>query len=657
MPIIIVAIHLKSMTNKSASLDLINILVVDDLPDNLHLLANALKPEGYNVRGVVNGSMALIAARSALPQLILLDINMPEMDGYEVCQKLKADPLTAEIPVIFLSAYDDVFDKVKAFRVGGVDYITKPFQIDEVIVRIENQLKLQAAKQEIRQLNDELEQRVKQRTNELRATNQKLQQEVIQRKKAQLEAEKADRAKSEFLANMSHELRTPLNAILGFTQLMLRSNSLASEHIEKLNIINQSGSHLLTLINEILEMSKIEAGCLTLENKSCDLYQMLAGLEKMLSLRAKAKGLNFTIEQIDEIPQYIETDESKVRQVLINLLSNAIKFTDRGQIILRVGSKQQQEQNIQLWFEVEDTGSGIAPHELNNLFAPFVQTTTGIKSHEGTGLGLAISQQYINLMKGKINVSSILGQGTKFDFTIQTRLAEAITAKPLLPNRVVGLAPHQTKYRILVVEDQNANRQLLVKLLTIVGFAVKEAVNGQQGVEIWQEWSPHLIFMDMQMPVMDGLSATKLIKSTPQGQETIIIAFTANAFKEQEQQIRVFGCDDFISKPLIEHLLWEKIAQHLQVEYVYQELSEELPQSQPETLDLTSEEFKVMSPEWITQLHYLASAADAKQLDRLIEQIPPKHSNLAENLQKLIDNFGFEEIVDLVDNYSSLNNN
>ena len=657
MPIIIFAIHLKSMTNKPASLDLINILVVDDLPDNLHLLANALKPEGYNVRGVVNGSMALIAARSALPQLILLDINMPEMDGYEVCQKLKADSLTAEIPVIFLSAYDDVFDKVKAFRVGGVDYITKPFQIDEVIVRIENQLKLQAAKQEIRQLNDELEQRVKQRTNELRATNQKLQQEVIQRKKAQLEAEKADRAKSEFLANMSHELRTPLNAILGFTQLMLRSNSLASEHIEKLNIINQSGSHLLTLINEILEMSKIEAGCLTLENKSCDLYQMLTGLKKMLSLKAEAKGLEFKFEQLGEIPQYIETDEIKLRQVLINLLSNAIKFTDRGQIILRVGSKQQQEQNIQLWFEVEDTGSGIAPDELNNLFAPFVQTTTGIKSHEGTGLGLAISQQYINLMKGKINVSSILGQGTKFDFTIQTRLAEAITAKPLLPNRVVGLAPHQTKYRILVVEDQNANRQLLVKLLTIVGFAVKEAVNGQQGVEIWQEWSPHLIFMDMQMPVMDGLSATKLIKSTPQGQETIIIAFTANAFKEQEQQIRVFGCDDFISKPLIEHLLWEKIAQHLQVEYVYQELSEKLPQSQPETLDLTPEEFKVMSSEWITQLHYLASAADAKQLDRLIEQIPPKHSNLAQNLQKLIDNFGFEEIVDLVDNYSSLNNN
>ncbi len=656
MPIIIFAIHLKSMTNKPASLDLINILVVDDLPDNLHLLANALKPEGYNVRGVVNGSMALIAARSALPQLILLDINMPEMDGYEVCQKLKADSLTAEIPVIFLSAYDDVFDKVKAFRVGGVDYITKPFQIDEVIVRIENQLKLQAAKQEIRQLNDELEQRVKQRTNELRATNQKLQQEVIQRKKAQLEAEKADRAKSEFLANMSHELRTPLNAILGFTQLMLRSNSLASEHIEKLNIINQSGSHLLTLINEILEMSKIEAGCLTLENKSCDLYQMLTGLKKMLSLKAEAKGLEFKFEQLGEIPQYIETDEIKLRQVLINLLSNAIKFTDRGQIILRVGSKQQQEQNIQLWFEVEDTGSGIAPDELNNLFAPFVQTTTGIKSHEGTGLGLAISQQYINLMKGKINVSSILGQGTKFDFTIQTRLAEAIIAKPLLPNRVVGLAPHQTKYRILVVEDQNANRQLLVKLLTIVGFAVKEAVNGQQGVEIWQEWSPHLIFMDMQMPVMDGLSATKLIKSTPQGQETIIIAFTANAFKEQEQQIRVFGCDDFISKPLIEHLLWEKIAQHLQVEYVYQELSEELPQSQPETLDLTPEEFKVMSSEWITQLHYLASAADAKQLDRLIEQIPPKHSNLAQNLQKLIDNFGFEEIVDLVDNYSSLNN-
>lgn len=651
-----VAIHIKSMSNKPASLDLVNILVVDDLPENLHLLANALTPEGYNIRGVVNGSMALIAARSALPQLILLDINMPEMNGYEVCQKLKADPLTAEIPVIFLSAYDAVFDKVKAFRVGGVDYITKPFQIDEVIVRIENQLKFQAAKQEIRQLNKELEQRVKQRTHELRLTNQKLQQEVIQRKKAQLEAEKADRAKSKFLANMSHELRTPLNAILGFTQLMLRSKSLTPEDLEKLDIINQSGSHLLGLINEILEMSKIEAGCLTLENQSCDLDKMLAGLEKMLSLKAKAKGLKFNIEQIDEIPQYIATDENKLRQVLINLLSNAIKFTDRGHIILRVGSKQQQEKDIQLWFAVEDTGAGIAPEELNNLFAPFVQTTTGIKSYEGTGLGLAISQQYVELMGGKITVSSVLGQGTKFNFTIQAKLAESITVQPVLLNRVVGLAPNQTRYRILVVEDRRENRQLLVELLTMVGFAVKEAVNGQQGVEIWQKWLPHLIFMDLQMPVMDGLSATKLIKSTPQGQKTIIIAFTANAFKEQEQQIRLLGCDDFISKPLVEPILWEKIAQHLQVEYVYEKPSEELPQSQPKTLDLTAGEFKVMPPEWITQLHYLASAADAKQLGLLIEQIPPQHSKLAQNLQKLIDNFGFEQIVALVDNYCLVKN-
>lgn len=432
---------------------------------------------------------------------------------------------------------------------------------------------------------------------------------------------------------------------------MLRSKSLAPEDLEKLDIINQSGSHLLALINEILEMSKIEAGCLTLENKSCDLYKILAGLEKMLSLKvkAKAKGLKFNIEQIDAIPQYIAIDENKLRQVLINLLSNAIKFTARGQIILRVGSKQQPEQNIQLWFAVEDTGSGIAPEELNNLFAPFVQTTTGIKSYEGTGLGLAISQQYVELMGGKITVSSVLGQGTKFNFTIQAKLAESITVQPVLPNRVVGLAPNQTRYRILVVEDRRENRQLLVELLTTIGFAVKEAVNGQQGVEIWQKWLPHLIFMDLQMPVMDGLSATKLIKSTPQGQKTIIIAFTANAFKEQEQQIRLLGCDDFISKPLVESILWEKIAQHLQVEYAYQELSEELPQSQLETFDLTAGEFKVMSPEWITQLHYLASAADAKQLGQLIEQIPPQHIKLARNLQKLIDNFDFEQIVALFD--------
>ncbi len=333
-------------------------------------------------------------------------------------------------------------------------------------------------------------------------------------------AEAANQAKSTFLANMSHELRTPLNAILGFSQLMTKSANLASEHKDNLDIIIRSGEHLLTLINQVLDLSKIEAGRTTLNETNFDLYCLLEELQDMFQLKANDKGLRLLFDRSPDVPQYLRTDEVKLRQVLINLLNNAIKFTQQGSVSLKVKNQKSkvkietQASNYQLHFEVEDTGLGIAPDELDNLFQAFVQTKTGQESHQGTGLGLVISHQFVKLMGGEIIVNSVVSKGTTFKFDIKVSVVDGKDVESKQPSRrVIALEPNQPRYRLLVVDDKWDNRQLLIKLLKPLGFEVEQASNGQEAVEIWENWQPHLIWMDMRMPVMDGFEATKQIRA------------------------------------------------------------------------------------------------------------------------------------------------
>ncbi|GAA6623147.1 response regulator [Scytonema sp. NUACC26] len=886
-----------------------NILVVDDNPANLRLLVEILSQQGYKVRPALNGQLALISVEASSPDLILLDIMMPEIDGYEICSRLKASSQTKDIPVIFISALNEAIDKVKAFAVGGVDYISNPFQMEEVLARVENQLSIRRLSRQLAEENARLQQEIlekqialrdrKQAELGLRLMTERLQHllssspavifscqpggnyhttfisenvktilgykagefledrdfwtthihsddvkriytgikkifitgwysheyrflhadgtyhwlfdqlrlvrdaagypieivgytvDITERKqvesafreseerfrtmadtapvmiwmsgknallnffnqawldftgrtmeqelgngwlqkvhqddlrhclstyilafsdrkrfsmeyrflradgeyrwvcntgiprftplgnfdgyigscvditehklaettlrKALETAELANKSKTQFLASMSHELRTPLNVILGFTQVMCRNDDISSEHQEYLSLIMRSGEHLLELIDDILEMSKIEAGRITLNKSSFDLYRLLHNLQEMFQIKAKSKDLQLIFERAEDVPQYVQTDEGKLRQVLINLLSNSMKFTDAGSVTLSVtlGTSEENSQSPipnpqSLIFEITDTGLGVAAEEINSIFEAFTQGSTGYKSQSGTGLGLPISRKFVQLMGGDISVCSTLGQGATFMFDIPVELAQETHIQLSQPTgHVVGLAPNQKKYRILVVDDEWSQRLLLVRLLTSVGFSTCEAENGEQAISLWSSWEPDLILMDMQMPIMNGLEATQQIKSHLKGQATVIIALTGYAFESNRALVISAGCDDFISKPFREDLLFNKIAHHLGVRYVYEEEERSLSlQSGEKPENLTPAELTVMPAEWQQELHWAAaSCADDKVL-QLIEQIPDQYGNLKLALADLAKDFRLDRILELTD--------
>jgi CheY-like chemotaxis protein len=459
---------------------------------------------------------------------------------------------------------------------------------------------------------------------------------------------------------MSHELRTPLNAILGFSQLMARDSSLGKEHQENLETISRSGEHLLVLINDILEMSKIEAGRTTLFEQSFDLGRLLDDLEDMFGLRASNKGLQLIFDRAPDMPQYVQTDEGKLRQVLINLLSNAVKFTAEGGVTLRVATKDDGRKTkeqlssvvrpLSLVFEVEDTGPGMSPEDLKKVFDPFVQTETGQASQEGTGLGLPISREFVRLMGGELTAKSELGQGSLFKFDIQIELAEAPDVQPEQPTRrVVGLEPDQPVYRLLVVDDRDTSRDLLVKLLAPLGFDVQTAVNGQEAVEVSDSWEPHLIWMDMRMPVMDGYEATRRIKGTTKGQSTVIVALTASAFEEDREMVLSAGCDDFVRKPVREHEIFDALAHHLGVSFVYDKEGSRPTSAQAAESEqaLSSQTMATMPADWMARLHEAAIQADADLALELTEQIRAEHGSLADALASLVNNFRFDTLMEL----------
>lgn len=511
----------------------------------------------------------------------------------------------------------------------------------------------------LQRANTDLERRVLDRTIDL-------QQSEAKALELAAKADLANQAKSTFIANMSHELRSPLNAVIGFSQLMLRTNNLPKEHYENASIIHRSGDYLLTLINNILDLSKIEAGKISLNPKIFDLENLLNDIEDMFQLRATNAGLNLVFECSPDVPKYVYTDELKLRQVLINLVGNAVKFTQAGSVCVTVersfsdilgdsliGESNEIVPKCWLCFAVRDTGVGIDSAELSNLFTSFSQAQAGREKQEGTGLGLAISRRFVQLMGGDIEVASEVDQGTTFKFQLQVEIAQSLPEHSLNSRRALAVASNQPTYKILVVDDKFANCQLLMKLLQPMGFELRAASNGQEAIAIWEQWEPHLIWMDMRMPVMDGYEATKHIKSTTKGNATAVIALTASVLEEEKAIVLSSGCDDFVRKPFSEQIIFDTLAKHLGVKYIYEQTP---TYAQASDLDIAIIDpqklldiLKTMPKSWVNQLYSSALEADKNASLQLITNIPIKNNALEKSLTQIVCSFQFEKLIDLVE--------
>ena len=461
-------------------------------------------------------------------------------------------------------------------------------------------------------------------------------------------AEKANRAKSIFVANMSHEIRTPMNAILGFAQVLARDPTLTPLQVGHVRTIHRSGGHLLRLINDILDMSKIEAGTTTLNETVFCLHDLLDDIMLMFRARADSQGLQLLLERDESVPRCVTADKGKLRQVLVNLLGNAVKFTATGGVAVRVraeaveGKTAADNKSLRLGVEVEDSGPGIPDEDIGRIFDLFQQAGAGVKSG-GTGLGLSISRSFVELMGGSLTVKSQVGAGSSFHFDLLLKSAMEVAGREKRASRrIIGLEPGTGPVRILAVDDAPSNRALLCALLRPVGFEVVEAGNGVEALDIFAKWSPHAVLMDMRMPVMDGYEATRRIKSTEAGRATPVIAITASAFEKNRQQIMASGVDAYVRKPFRMEEICAALGKCLGVRYLFADETDKI-MGHLAPVSLTPEALAALPQEMIQAMRQALEEGDSARLRELIAQVENLDSATARGLQALLERYDYEK--------------
>lgn len=461
-------------------------------------------------------------------------------------------------------------------------------------------------------------------------------------------AEVANRAKSIFLANMSHELRTPLNAVLGYSQLMKSDARLTIQHQEYLEIINRSGEHLLSLINDVLDMSKIDAGHNEVEHKWFNFKEMIEEVRDLMQMKAMQKQIAFRCGLSSNTPHYVLADAAKIRQVLINLLSNAIKFTHNGSVSLEIESQCKDKSQYRVGFTVSDSGIGIEPENLERIFKPFEQVGSE-SAQNGTGLGLSISRQFVEMMDGALSVKSVHGEGSVFSFFLEVDSSEklrSVNEPKGVQDRVLGLKQGAKSPRILVAEDQSDNQKLIMTLLSNAGFTAKLARDGEEAVALHQSWQPDFIWMDRRMPKMDGLQATKEIRRAPENSNVKIVALTASVFNDEIQEMLECGMDDFARKPFLPQDLFNMMKKHLDIEYDYQGASNDKQAQSTESPWSNVTLLQELPKDIIDKIVTAAEEGEQQALFGYFEQFI-KDETARRELITLTDHYQFDDLIEL----------